>query len=165
MNFLPVYLDSSAIVKLVVHEPETDALLTALERWPDRVSAALARVEVHRALRRAGQPRAAHARADAVLEALVLVRLDDSVLNRAAGFAPPHMRSLDAIHLAAALTMGDDPDAFITYDGRLADAARQQGLTVVHPGTNHLRSAISVPTTSPIADVTSPVCLPSLSTS
>jgi len=134
VTFLPVYLDSSAIVKLVVREPETDALLTALERWPDRVSAALSRVEVHRALRRAGQPKSAHSRADAVLDALVLIRLDDSVLNGAAGFRQPHMRSLDAIHLATALAIGDDPDAFITYDGRLADAARLEGLTVLHPG-------------------------------
>jgi len=134
VTFLPVYLDSSAIVKLVVREPETEALLTALERWPDRVSAALSRVEVHRALRRAGQPRSAHARADAVLEALVLIRLDDSVLGRAAAFTQPQMRSLDAIHLAVALAIGDDPDAFITYDSRLAHAARQEGLTVLHPG-------------------------------
>ena len=135
MTVLPVYLDSSAIVKLVVREPETDALLTALEPWPDRVSAALSRVEVHKALRRAGQPKSAHVRADAVLDALVLIRLDDSVLTRAAGFSQPLMRSLDAIHLAVALAICYDPDAFITYDGRLADAARLEGLTVLHPGT------------------------------
>src|SRR5262245_34180035 len=114
MNFLPVYLDSSAIVKLIVDEPETDTLIEALERWPDRVSSALARVEVHRALRRAGRPKAAHVKADAVLDALVLIRLDDPVLSRAAAFGHPQMRSLDAIHLASALTIGDDPDALIT---------------------------------------------------
>ena len=139
MTFLPVYLDSSAIVKLVVREPETDALLTALERWPDRVSATLSRVEVHRALRRAGVSKSVHARADTVLEALVLVRLDESLLGRAAEFEQPHMRSLDAIHLAAALAIGDDPDAFITYDSRLAESARSEGLTVLHPGARGLR--------------------------
>ena len=138
MNYLPVYLDSSAIIKLIVREPETDALAAALERWPDRVSAALARVEVHRALRRAGRPRAAHVQADAVLDALVLIRLDEPVLARAASLADRQMRSLDAIHLAAALTIGDDPDALITYDVRLARLASQEGLTVLHPGVDRL---------------------------
>jgi predicted nucleic acid-binding protein len=138
VTFLPVYLDSSAIVKLVIPEPETDALVAALERWPDRVSAALARVEVHRALRRTGRPRAAHERADAVLDSLVLIRLDEPILDRAGSFANPQMRSLDAIHLAAALTIGDDPDALITYDARLARLARQEGLTVLHPGVERL---------------------------
>lgn len=139
MSFLPVYLDSSAIVKLVVEEPETSALAVALERWPDRVSTALARVEVHRALRRTGQPKSARAKADAVLDSLVLIRLDDAVLSRAAAFSDANVRSLDAIHLAAALTMGDDPDALITYDARLAGLAEQEGLTVLHPGVDRLK--------------------------
>ena len=138
MSLLPVYLDASAIVKLVVPEAETDALLSALARWPDRVSSDLARVEVHRALRRAGASRAIHARADAVLSGLVLVRIDDPVLSRAASFKDPVLRALDAIHLAAALSLGDDPDAFITYDSRLAKAARKQRLEVQHPGLDRL---------------------------
>jgi predicted nucleic acid-binding protein len=131
---LPVYLDSSAIVKLVVPEAETEALVNELERWPDRVSAALAHVEVHRALRRTRQPRSAHARADAVLATIGLIRLDPPVLSRAAQFASPEMRSLDAIHVAAALTIGDDPEAFITYDARQAKAAAAEGLNVLQPG-------------------------------
>jgi uncharacterized protein len=138
MSFLPVYLDTSAIVKLIVAEPETDALRSALSRWPDRVSAVLARVEVHRALCRAGASRAMRARADAVLEGVVLVRLDEPILSHAASFRGPHLRALDAIHLAAALALGDDPDAFITYDVRLAKAAYQEGLHVQHPGVGRL---------------------------
>ena len=138
MTFLPVYLDTSAIVKLIVAEPETDALRSALSRWPDRVSAALARVEVHRALWRAGASKAVRARADTVLEGLVLVRLDEPIFLRAAAFRNPHLRALDAIHLAAALTLGDDPDAFITYDARLATAADHEGLHVQHPGVHRL---------------------------
>lgn len=138
MNFLPVYLDSSAIVKLVVPEPGTDALIAALGRWPDRVSSTLARVEVHRALRRAGASRAIHVRADAVLGGLVLVRIDDPVLARAAAFKDPNLRALDAIHLATALSIGDDPDAFVTYDARLAMAAQKQRLPVLHPGVDRL---------------------------
>jgi predicted nucleic acid-binding protein len=133
-----VYLDTSAIVKLIVAEPETDALRSALGRWSDRVSVALARVEVHRALWRAGASKAVRARADAILDGLVLVRLDDPILSRAASFKTPHLRALDAIHLAAALTLGDDPDAFITYDIRLAQAADQAGLRVQHPGVDRL---------------------------
>ena len=134
MNYLPVYLDSSAIVKLIVAEPETDALFAELAQWPDRVSSALAEAEAHRALRRTRQSKAVHARADAVLQAISLIRIDAPVLARAAQFVRPDMRSLDAIHLAAALTMGDDPEAFITYDDRQAKAAEAEGLKVVQPG-------------------------------
>ena len=138
MSFLPVYLDTSAIVKLVVPEAETEALLSALERWPDRLSSAVAAVELHRALRRAGASRAVRARADAVLSALVLVRVDDPVLQRAAALGDRFLRSLDALHLATALSLGDDPDGFITYDARLARAARRQRLAVSHPGVARL---------------------------
>ena len=138
MNFLPVYLDTSAIVKLVVAERETDDLLEALGRWPDRVSSALAEVEVHRALRRINAPAAQHTRAAAILDGLVLLRLDDAVLAKAGSIEGRELRSLDAIHLAAALTLGDDPEAFITYDARLARAAERLRLRVAHPGTEKL---------------------------
>ena len=138
MSFLPVYLDSSAIVKLVVPEPETDALRSSLGRWPDRLSSALARVEVHRALRRAGASRAVRARADAVLSGLVLIRIDDRVLSHACSFKEPMLRALDAIHLASALSLGDDPEAFMTYDARLARAAANLRLHVQHPGIQQL---------------------------
>ena len=138
MSFLPAYFDTSAIVKLVVIEPESDALVQALASWPDRVSSSVARVEVHRALRRLGESRAAYARADAVLAALVLVRADEPVLAQAALFKDPQLRALDAIHLATAVTLGDDPDVFITYDARLARAAARLRLRVVHPGADRL---------------------------
>jgi predicted nucleic acid-binding protein len=138
VSFLPVYLDTSAIVKLVAPEPETDALSSALGRWPDRVSCELARVEVHRALWRAGASRAIRALADEVLSGLVLIRIDDPVLLRAASFKDPTLRALDAVHLAAALSIGDHPDAFITYDARLARAAEKQRLPVQHPGMARL---------------------------
>lgn len=136
MSFLPVYLDASALVKLVVREAETDDLIEALADWPDRVSSAIARVEMHRALWRAAAPRALHARADDVLAALVLVRVDEQVLSRASSFRDPALRALDAVHLATALSLGDDADAFITYDARLAAAARRQRLEVLHPGAD-----------------------------
>jgi predicted nucleic acid-binding protein len=138
VSFLPVYLDASALVKLVLPERETDALVAALERWPDRVSSALSRVEVFRALHRAAASKSIHDRAAAVLEGLVLTRLDEPVLERAGSFKDPQLRTLAALQLAAALSLGDDPDAFITYDARLARAALREGLQVLHPGATRL---------------------------
>lgn len=145
MSFLPVYLDTSALVKLVVLEPETDALRDALARWPDRVSSALAAVELHRALRRRRASAATRTRADAVLAGLVRVRIDEAVLALASVFKDATLRALDAIHLATALSLGDHPDAFITYDARLARAASRQRLRVQHPGVARLDGASSVP--------------------
>lgn len=138
MSFLPVYLDTSAIVKLVVREPETDALMEALREWPDRISSVFARVEVQRALWRVRASRASRERADAVLETMTLIRVDDQGLALASSIKDPFLRALDAIHLAAALSIGDDPHAFVTYDARLARAARKQRLRVEHPGVARL---------------------------
>jgi len=138
VSFGPVYLDASAIVKLIVPEPETADLMTALAGWPDRVSSAVARVEIHRALRRAGAGPSQRARAEAVLASLVLVRVDEPILAAAAGLRDPHLRALDAIHLATALSLGDDPETFIVYDAKLARAAAKQRLQVTHPGATRL---------------------------
>jgi len=134
MNFLPVYLDTSAILKLILPERESAALERALTRWPARLSSALAEVECRRTLRRIEAPPAAWRRADQVLGGLILIRFDDALLRLAAHVGPPLLRSLDAIHLAAALSIGDYPEAFITYDDRLAAAARKLKLHVVQPG-------------------------------
>ena len=138
MSFRPVYLDASAIVKLVAVERESAALLDHLADWPDRLSSALAEVEVHRALWRVKAPRAVHDRADAVLSRLVLVRIDEPVLSLAASLKDPSLRALDAIHLATALSIGDHPEAFITYDARQAAAASKRRLKVAHPGAARL---------------------------
>jgi hypothetical protein len=119
-------------------EGESDALQVVLGQWPDRLSASIARVEVHRALRRGNRPKREHDQAARVLEGLTLIRIDDVVLARAAGLRNPLLRSLDAIHLAAALSIGDHPEAFITYDARLAKAAAQERLMVWHPGAKTL---------------------------
>jgi antitoxin (DNA-binding transcriptional repressor) of toxin-antitoxin stability system len=57
---------------------------------------------------------------------------------RAASFMDPSLRALDAVHLATALSIGDHPEAFITYDARLATAASKQRLKVAHPGAPRL---------------------------
>jgi len=127
------YLDAAAFVKLLMQEPETAALRRQLRRWPRRSSASLLRVEVMRAVRRAGLPRLV-AEARRHLGTIHLIRLDDELLDRAAELDPPSMRWLDAIHLAAALSLAADLAAVVTYDDRMAEAAQTLGLAVVAPG-------------------------------
>ena len=126
-----LYLDSSAIVKLIAPEPETAALVEQLRGDPEVVSSSLARVEVVRAVRRTGG-RLEH-EAHAVLDRIALVPIDDGILNRAASLEPRDLRSLDAIHLATALLLRDDLDGLVTYDLRLAQAAKDVGLEVPAP--------------------------------
>jgi predicted nucleic acid-binding protein len=125
------YLDSSAIVKLVLAEAETPALQRYLRRRQPLVSSALARTEVRRAALVNGER--VLARADRILEGLEFVRVSDRVL-RAAGTLPPmSIRSLDAIHLATALQLGPDLGRVVAYDDRLLDAARANGLRTAQP--------------------------------
>lgn len=125
------YLDSSAIVKLAVAEPESAALRQYLRRRRPLVSSALARTEVARALLQLGGTAAQ--RGHAVLGRVNLIRLNDRVLALAGELLPAELRSLDAIHLATARLLGDDVARFVTYDARLAAAARAAGLAVAAP--------------------------------
>lgn len=126
-----VYLDSSALVKLVVREPESIALRRFLRRHPKRFSCALARTEVPRAVRHLGLP--ALRRALRLLRRVHLIRLDDSLLDSAAVLDPRILRSLDAVHLAAAGRLGTALDGMVTYDRRMADAAMLLDLAVFAP--------------------------------
>jgi len=129
---MPYYLDTSAAVKLVVAEPDTAALTAWLaDHDGDIVSSDLLRTELLRATRRG----ASHAmpRAREVLDSLTVLTVPTSTFERAADLDPGLLRSLDAIHLAVALELGDDLDGVITYDDRLADAARLHGITVIAP--------------------------------
>lgn len=134
MDFLPVYLDSSAILALAQHEAPRAALERELPRWPDRISSALTPVECWRAMRRANAPRVTRDRLTAILDGIIIIRFDEALLRLATHVGPPLLRSLDAIHLATALSIGDYPEAFITYDDRLAAAARALKLHVLQPG-------------------------------
>lgn len=136
MNFLPVYLDSSALLKLVVSERESSALRGALAAWPDWVTSRLAAIECQRAVRRLGRNASLTARVSHVLATCTMLHLDEPTLRLAEQVGGPHLRSLDAIHLAAALSMGDHPAAFVTYDERLAAAARACDLSVIAPATS-----------------------------
>jgi predicted nucleic acid-binding protein len=126
-----VYLDSSALVKLVITEPESAALRRYLRDEPRRASCALARVEVIRAVRAHGA--AATTRARRLLRRLDLVQIDDELLDAAAGLDAGILRSLDAIHLAAARILGDELTAVVTYDQRMAAAATTAGIPVDSP--------------------------------
>jgi len=126
-----VYLDSSALVKLVVVEDESAALQRYLKSHTHRMSSALAKVEVLRSVRPHGA--AAIRRARRFLRRLDLVQLDDELLEDAATLDGGILRNLDAIHLAAARVFGDDLAAVVTYDERMAKAADVLGMPVDQP--------------------------------
>jgi predicted nucleic acid-binding protein len=129
-----VYLDSSALVKLVVREAESDALRVWVAMHPATITSALAIAEVRRAVGRLSPQRGLSDRARLVLDGVALLAVDQDVLERAARLAPKELRTLDAIHIASALSLGADLLAFVTYDDRQRDAARKARLSVVQPG-------------------------------
>jgi len=125
------YVDSSAIVKLAVAEPESAALRRHLARRQPLVSSALARTEVARALMPSGPE--AVARGEQVLRRIELVRVNDRVLSEAGRMEPAELRSLDAIHLASARRLGPAVRQIVTYDERMATAAQAHGWTISAP--------------------------------
>lgn len=125
------YLETSAVAKLVRPERETAALRRWLRdrRW---IGSDLLRTELRRAATRAGGR--APARAERVLEAIDLIRVGTRVFDAAGHLEPVSLRSLDALHVAAALALGPDLEGMVVYDERLADAARSAGLVTAAPG-------------------------------
>ena len=131
---MKLYLDSSAIVKLVQREDESAALRRFLRRHSsaERVTSALARVEVVRALLPGGAAAIAHARRQ--LGRMYQIAVDADLLDRAATLAPTaRLRSLDAIHLASAQVLASDLQAVVTYDQRMEEAAGALAIPVVAP--------------------------------
>lgn len=125
-----LYLDASALVKLVVPEPETAALTTFVGQQVVLTSCSLARVEVMRAVTPHGADAVATARA--LVAKLDLVQLDQELLDLAGDLDGP-LRSLHAVHVAAALELGEGLTALVTYDERMVSAARSLGLPVASP--------------------------------
>ena len=126
------YLDTSAAVKLVLEEPESRALSTwAADHADDVVSSDLLRTELLRATRRGAPEHMSRARA--VLDSITIVGLPPDTFEHAAELVPALLRSLDALHLAAALELGDELDGIVTYDERLSAAATLHGVTVIAP--------------------------------
>ena len=125
------YVDTSAIVRLVVAEPESSALRRYLRRRKPYVSSALARAEVARSLLPFGP--VALQRGDSVLARIDLIRVNDTVLRAAGSLLPEDIRTLDAIHLATAQQLGTDLARIVTYDTRMQAAAEALGFDVNAP--------------------------------
>ena len=125
------YLDSSAIVKLAIAEPESAALRRYLRRRRPLVSSALARAEVGRALLPLGEQ--AMRRGRDVLARIELIRISDRVLAAAGSLLPAELRTLDAIHVVTAQQLGSDLARVVTYDERMRAVAQAAGCAVVAP--------------------------------
>lgn len=126
------YLDTSAAVKLVVEEVGSKALRTWLMTAEEPiVSSDLLRTELLRATRRSAPDHVQQARM--VLDSIVLITISTTLFEHAGTIEPDLLRGLDALHLAAALDLGDDLDGIITYDDRLSSAAMALGIPVVAP--------------------------------
>lgn len=127
-----LYLDSSAFVKLIVAETDSLAVRAFLAgRDARRVSSALLRTETLRAIRHLGPDALATAREG--LRRVDLIGIDDRILDAAGTLEPKVLRTLDAIHLATAMALGDDLEAIVTYDERMVEAARLVGLSTATP--------------------------------
>lgn len=127
---MPLYVDSSALVKLLVRERESDALMAYLAAT-SLVTSVIAPIEVGRLLRRRGFEDDVGERE--LFDGLEIRGLDDGVSERATSLQPIVLRTLDAIHLASAIDLRAELDGFVTYDARLAEAARALRLPVVSP--------------------------------
>jgi hypothetical protein len=125
------FVDTSAYVKLVLGEPEAPALDEALRGWRAHVGSALLRVEAERACARHGEAWVARARVG--LGGYALLPIDDRVLAAAAALQPPALRTLDAIQLATALSIGRRLGVLFSYDERLCTAAAVAGIAVERP--------------------------------
>ncbi len=127
-----VYLDTSAFMKLITPEAETPALQRFLNTRSLRASSGLLRTEALRAALRVSQQHVAKVRRQ--VRTVALIDVSRELLEQAGALASPDLRSLDAIHVAAASSLGDDFGELVTYDPRMAAAAQAQGLSVVTPG-------------------------------
>jgi predicted nucleic acid-binding protein len=131
------YADASALMKLIRDEPESRALRSFLED-ADLVTCELVLTELPRAVRRAAAHESALpldgllVRAGELVDALALVPLDRGLLAAAGALAEPALRTLDAIHVAAAVTL-TPIDAFVSYDERQSAAGRLAGLRTIAP--------------------------------
>jgi predicted nucleic acid-binding protein len=127
---LPEYLDTSAFIKLVRSEPESPALRREMT-GRELLSSTLLTVEGRRAAWRYGDLAAKRARA--ALTAITLIPLDQAILDAAVELNPAELRSLDALHLATVVSLGEDLGRLCCYDARMEDAAQALGIEVSQP--------------------------------
>ncbi len=128
-----IYFDASALLKLLFEETDSAALaLWMSEREGNpKISSEIVRVEVIRSTRRLDDGMLPAARV--LVSQLDLIPLSSGLMNDAADAGEPLLRSLDAIHLASALSIGSDLTGFIAYDYRLVLAAEAAGIAVTQP--------------------------------
>ena len=126
-----LYADSSALVKLVIEEPESASLERYLDGGPVLATSRIALVEVLRATALANPAQEVREGAERLLASCMLVDVSDGLLRTAAGLASAAVRTLDAIHLASALRV--DADELVAYDRHLIAAAAERGLVVSSP--------------------------------
>ena len=125
-------VDSSAIVKLIVDEPNSQNFGNWLKNCKSELFVSeIAHTEVARAIARVDAN--LHRQLKTVLERFGIIRVSSQILAIASVLAPTKLRTLDAIHLASCLILGDDLDGLVTYDDSQTEAAQQNGITVVAP--------------------------------
>jgi len=117
-----------------VEERESAALRTLLGGWPRQLSSIVADPELYRFARRHRGRVDPLPAVERLLAMTVLLGLGPDVISRARSLAPPELRALDAIHLASALSLGDDLGVFVAYDHRLLTAAQEAGVATASPG-------------------------------
>ncbi len=132
-----IYMDTSALTKLLIAEPETPELrnwLTSqIDQGDSAATSALGRVELMRTVARYGDISQAD-RARYLLDGLDILPLTEPMMSLAESVGPATLRSLEAIHLAAAAYFDQELTAFVTYDHRLLNGCRDIGLTTASPG-------------------------------
>ena len=128
-----IYFDSSALVKLIFEEAESAALAEWVTRRPDlpKISSNMSAVELLRTCRRVDE--GAVGNASVLLGGIDLLPVDRAIVERAASLVPTELQSIDAIHLASALSVKTDLTAMVAYDSRLCSAAAECGIEVVSP--------------------------------
>ena len=124
-----LYLDASALVKLVLAEHGSDDVLRRVDAASEIATSAVALVEIRRALRRVDPGRDPAE----VTDRCITVNLDQAIIDAAGALAPARLRALDALHVATAMAIGPELDAFVTFDRRQAAAAAAVGLPVDVP--------------------------------
>jgi predicted nucleic acid-binding protein len=126
-----VYVDTSVFGRVLLDEPDRDAIRRDLAKFDRRVASHLLRVELRRLARRED----ALEQANRVLDDVQLIPMDDGVLTSAETISPTKVGTLDAIHLATALRLAKAGklDALMTYDKRLAEGAREHDIAVLSP--------------------------------
>lgn len=127
-----IYADTSALVKLIIQEPESEALRKWLGEHEVRlITCELTRTELLRAVRRLNERWIADVRR--LLSGVAVLSIERAAYYEAGLIAPAELRTLDALHLSAALLLGEQLDGMLCYDNRLSDAAENMGITVFRP--------------------------------